>query len=366
MNALATVTPISQSPKPNRWKGGEVRNGKYVLARMVNGKRYKFTLPKVKTEAEAMNWLARFEADPEGTAFAAKVVKAGKTKAVPTDTWALIPKFIKYLQGECRDERYPDACGKYLQEWQGLLKRDLKDCSLSDLLAAVPKFKAKRKPAVALKSFGRWLITTDKLKADHPVTVLTIQRPGKTKALDKRAYTPEQVVSVYGRLVSQSVKDVFLVKAVLGCHHTEIQRIAKNPESLRVVNQASGIYATLTFEHKSGSHHTVSIGQPVAAAVQRLQTRGSAPTQSTVYWALRAVMEEGETFTLERLRHTCSTLTAESGRVVQPDAGGGVNPELVARMMGHSLKTADKHYRGFGVPLMILPPYAEALYSLSG
>jgi len=94
--------------------------------------------------------------------------------------------------------------------------------------------------------------------------------------------------------------------------------------------------------------------------------RSRRPAIGTFYWAIRGVLEDGEAkFNLSQLRHTFTTLCRAAGTVVTPDAGG-VNPSLVAKVLGHSESIANKQYAGAGeVPMMVLPPYAQALYDLS-
>ncbi len=92
-----------------------------------------------------------------------------------------------------------------------------------------------------------------------------------------------------------------------GCHGSEVGRIAssavdeawgREPQArLRALQPGddgfgTAIAGTVTFWHKRGSPHTVSLDADTFAAAQRLQRLGEAPSQPRVWEQLRVASKE--------------------------------------------------------------------------
>jgi integrase len=115
------------------------------------------------------------------------------------------------------------------------------------------------------------------------------------------------------------------------------------------------IAACVTFPHKRGSDHRVSIDAKALAAVQRLQARGSAPADTTVREALDRACRKAKVQDLDpgNLRHSAVTWARQSGRLVRPNSGG-LSHDEIAKVTGHtSTRTTQQHYDAALPPMLV-------------
>ena len=159
---------------------------------------------------------------------------------------------------------------------------------------------------------------------------------------------------------AQSVRDVFLLRALTGLHHSEVGRIASGAKVRRVDGGTAGeIRGVVEVRHKSGHLHRVSLGAQALAAVERLQAVGVAPDRKTVAVAMNEAADRAGLPHMRptELRHSFATLSEQGGRVVYPSGSGGVARGLIANALGHSSpRTTVRFYLDVQVPPMIVPP----------
>lgn len=156
---------------------------------------------------------------------------------------------------------------------------------------------------------------------------------------------------------AQAVRDVLAMRALCGMHHTEVERVAAGAWKVRRLTGYGEIAGTVTFIHKKGLPHPQALCAKALAAAERLQARGSAPSDGYV----REEMERGAQaaglarMTPGELRHSFVTWSRTYGRLVTP-AVAGVPREAIARIVGHTAEKTTTIYDGTEVPELIVLP----------
>ena len=119
--------------------------------------------------------------------------------------------------------------------------------------------------------------------------------PEALRGAPREAYSLEQLRACYARLKSPAVRDVFLLRAATGLHHTEVQQPVECalysgplPDSgvglrkLGGVHEIRGVLRVVhRKKHKKARRHRVSLDATCLAAAERL--RNGVPIR-TVMW----------------------------------------------------------------------------------
>jgi hypothetical protein len=251
-----------------RWEGGRIRvDGKgrrvWVIEKHIAGRTYVISLD-VATERESVAALVAFEKNP--AAFrAARQRAAPAPNALLLDD-ALLSKFLAYARREELSEKYIHfILEKYLTEWGAALKgEDLRALTLTRLRQALESWPTARKHRIiAIKALTAWLRTEAALLTTQQDATLDLatMRPPKNR-LSRKSDAIGDVEQAYEAMQHQKIRDVILLGAKHGMHQTEIARIPDAKKArLRPVGPwlECKIVGTLTFIHKNGETHTISL-----------------------------------------------------------------------------------------------------------
>ena len=368
-----------------KWAGGRTREidgrASWVIERMKGGRRYNITL-EVHSETDAMAELALFERNPEAY-LAARASSAPELGAIPAFT---SENLLRFTQDKLQNVTRPwtkELLG-YLKGWMGLLKdRDLRSVTLAEYHAYLDRLgDPQRKYIIALRSYTKWLRTKGILSsakdASRDLTVPAPKRPKIEVGYDMKAFEL-LFANIHAPLadraecegqhggsrrdgdsgVAQSVRDVLVLRALCGMHHTEIDRLARGAWKVKKVDHGE-IKGTITFIHKSGEPHRVSINAQALAAAERLQARGYAPAKRYVIRLMDEAAERAKVSRMSpgQLRHSFVTWSRTYGRLVKPVSDKGVDLAVIAEVIGHApgSRTTKKNYDGTHVPAMIVLP----------
>jgi hypothetical protein len=250
----------------------------------------------------------------------------------------------------------------YLVAWsqKGLDLRTVDRATLRASLASFGGGHAGR--TEALNAFARFMVKEGELAAWNPLTNTHDTDPELARA-ERVAYSLDELRAAFDEIENQAVKDLFLVRAATGMHHTEIDQLegcavteAPLPDkgvAIRKLTKKHEIRGVLQVMHKSRHRHRQSVTGPVLRAALRL--RDAVPSRITVWKNLEKLG-----IVPSNLRHTFVTLAGEIGeRVTYKEAG--VDRALIAQVVGHragSTMTADR-YEKLQVPAMIRLPGLE-------
>ncbi|NTX41470.1 site-specific integrase [Myxococcus sp. CA033] len=350
----------------------------WVIERRVLGGRRVLTLG-VASEREALAELALFERDPgtyrtrkQATQDATELAEKAAADAVML-TPELHREFIEDARKEGLSKDYVEhVLGNYLAHWGvALAGRDLRGVTLLELKKLLKGWKsAEHHRIVALKSFTSWLREEGKLhRSNDPTLDLAVPQAKPEKSVRTKGYSMAEVEAVYAEISSQLLRDTLCLRAKASMHDTEIARVARGEALLKEVNDPCGIKGTVTFHHKRGDDHVVSLDAQAFAAALRLQARKKPLTRAPALLMLKRaakrlrekcetpeetekirVIEPGE------IRHSFSNWASEYGVLVRPTKQG-LPVEEVAAVMGHrSTKTTRTFYKRVLVPPMIQLP----------
>ncbi len=365
-----------------RWAGGRVRESRgrqvWVIERRVFGVMKSIALD-VDSERAALAQLARFEEDPAAyqTKKQAARRKADADQKAASDAVILTPElqkeFIESARKEGLSEEYvKHILGNYLAHWGvALAGRDLRGVSLLELKKMLKGWKsAEHHRIVALKSFTSWLREEGKLhRSNDPTLDLQVPQAQPEKSVRVKGYSMAEVESVYAEVSSQLLRDTLCLRAKAAMHDTEIARVARGEALLKEVDDPCGIKGTVTFLHKRGDDHVVSLDAQAFAAALRLQARKRPLTRAPALVMLKraasrlrekcATPEEREAIQVIEpgaIRHSFSNWASDHGVLVRPTKQG-LPVEEVAAVMGHrSTKTTRTFYKRVLVPPMIQLP----------
>ncbi|WP_223744989.1 site-specific integrase [Corallococcus sp. AS-1-12] len=365
-----------------KWDGGRVRevDGRrvWVIERRIAGVRRVLTL-SVASEREALAELALFERDPLAYKTRKQAALSAAEAAVRAASEAVVltpdvqRDFLTHARKEGLTEEYVEhILGNYLAHWGAALAgRDLREVTLAELRKLLKGWKtAEHHRIVALKAFTKWLRQDGKLhRSNDPTLDLMVPQAKPEKSVRAKGYTMKEVEAVYGEIPSQLLRDTICMRAKAAMHDSEIARVARGEALLKEVDDPCGIKGTVTFFHKRGDHHVISLDAQTFAAAIRLQARKKPLTRAPALVMLKRaanrlrekcesdeekekirVIEPGE------LRHSFSNWASEYGVLVRPTKQG-LPVEEVAAVMGHrSTKTTRTFYKSVQVPPMIALP----------
>src|SRR5260370_17771814 len=114
---------------------------------------------------------------------------------------------------------------------------------------------------------GRELLRFD----ESPTRRLKIPKSKVAKAGKHMGYSTAQVERFYSAIRSQDIRDVILLRAKYGMHHTEIERLVQDG-TVREIHDPFGIAAVISFPHKSGDEHNLSVHPLPLSALLKLHT----------------------------------------------------------------------------------------------
>jgi integrase len=363
-----------------RWLGGRTYIGRegrtvYWLDRSWNGKRYGIALD-VDSKREAEAELALFLRDPSGY-IERREAKRKTDEARVLLTTTLLEQFENHLRKLGREERHVRGCRHYLDWWHEQLDEvDIRKIGLIDLRRVLKYIDtAKRNRIVSWKVFCSFLREELAILPRGEDASLDLHVPAAKpeKVFRDKGYSIERIENFYRAMSSwkskrpgwelktpdvQSVRDCLLLHAKTGMHQTEIMRLAAGDGRVSVTDGEDEIAGTVTFVHKSGYVHTVSLGFQALRAAQRLQRRGSAPSDAYIRKVIdrTARVAKLEPIRFGELRHSFTTWGRTVGELVRP-TGRGVSVEEVAAVLGHTnTRTTRLHYDGTKIPPMVKVP----------
>lgn len=376
------------------WAGGRTRekNGEtvWVIDTMRRGVRYSIPL---KVQAEPLG------TDPEGTLIAPQAVmaelalferdpaaykEAHKRDVTPDVTGALkldAALITEYEQDVLHNEDPKlrvqlKTCKdnvRYLRNWLRVLAgQDLRAITLPQYKAHLKKLKPKRQHISALRALTHWLRREGRLSSaqDASRDLEVPQAGARREELGTAAVAMDYFEKLYAgirsreiqkrrwgdRTDAQSVRDVLVLRALCGMHHTEVDRLARGVREIHQVTGQGEIAGVAVFLHKKKLPHPQALNAQALAAAERLRKRGRAPTDGQVR---RVLNETADALGLPRmlptqLRHCFITWSLQHGREVQPQSAG-VPLGLVRRVVGHTSEDTTIIYDGSVPPMIALP-----------
>lgn len=341
-------------PWSGRWKGGRYYDAPpgtrwYFIERMRGGTRHSVKLATHDHDL-ALGELARFTADP--AAYLAPRPQTGPLAPVLITTERLT-LYIESIRKTVIDHQ--KARRSYLADWSAL-GLDLRTVDRKALRAALASFDGgHRGRTEALNAFARFLIREGDLSGWNPL--VCTREPEATRA-EREAYALEDLRAAWQRLTPGPIRDLFLLRAATGLHHTEIQqlegaRLYSGPlpdkgVGIRTLPEGHTIAGVLQVMHKSRRRHRQPVDAAGLAAALRLVE--GVPHRIVVWEALKPIVPSN-------LRHTFVTLAGEVGELIAY-AAAGVDRGRIAQAVGHragSTITADR-YDKLQVPPMVRIP----------
>lgn len=366
-----------------KWAGGRVRMARGREVWVIERSGRVLTL-NVASERDAMVELALFETDP-----VAYRTRAQRTAAAPGRV-VLDVETLSLFAAHCAKQGLSEGyrkhiLGRYLADWGVALRgRDLRTVALREVVSALDGWKtARHHRIVALKAFTAWARETAQLRrGDDPTVDLRVPPARAEKSLRPKGYPMRLVERLYAEISSQALRDTICLRAKTGMHDSEISRIARGEARLKRLDDPSGIAGTITFRHKTGKVHVVSVDAQTFAAAERLAVRGPLSRNAAKVMLDRVAIRwhgcDGvtrkrtnargehvwetrpcpgcELFRPGELRHSFATWARAEGRLVRAREGGVPLAE-VAAVMGHfSARTTATFYEGGEVPAMLALP----------
>jgi hypothetical protein len=310
-----------------KWKGGRYYLDDEGRKVFFIERRKKSVRLKTHDEELAVGELARFLQDPE--VYCRPPPEPEGPKEPVLITKERVALYLDSIADTVKDHQ--EARHSYLSAW-GEHGLDLRTVDRKALRVALASFDGgHRGRTEALNAFARWLVREGELPSWLP---LVNTRPPKPTRAERMAYALEDLQAKFRELKAGPVRDLFLLRAATGMHHTEIQQIegcrvftGPLPDkgvAIRTLGEGHEIRGVLQVVHKSGNRHRQSVDANVLEASLRL--REGVPSRITVWKALEPLVPSN-------LRHTFVTLAGEVGELVT--YSGGVSTE------GASLRSSD-------------------------
>ncbi len=358
------------------WKGGRYYlndEGKrvYFIERRVLGQVRSIKL-KTHDRQLALGELARFLADP-----IAFVKPPPEAEAPPAAVLIDLDRVKLYMASiENRVLDYREAKRKDLHAWASYRDAkgqplDLRTVDMRALRSALesfapdPKGTDKRKTgafkrrAESLNCFANFLVAEGELKFWNPLRTTPSQKPAERRA-EREAYSLEDVQKKWKSLPEGPARDVLMVRASTGMHHTEIEqlhgcKIYSGPlpdkgVGIRKLGGDHEIQGVIQFRQKTKPRHRVSVSGDVLDAVLRLRESG-VPTRKQMWTALAPLVPSN-------LRHTWVTLCGEVGEEVTYKSKG-IPLDRIQAIGGHRIGSSitEMSYDKLQVPPMSKLPF---------
>jgi integrase len=357
------------------WDGGRVRRNRkdeevWVIERTIKGIPYFITL-NVTSRKQARAELALFERDPVSYQAALLAEPFAEVEGPQLRSTTLHEFLEDKRTGDkavCGDHQ--GALERYLLHWMTALEgRDFRKITLGQYRTVLRTLKPRRQHIVAIRSFTHWLRKEGRLSATEDASQdLEVPQPKPLRAERAVGFTMKAVAKAYASIRSstaheyldaatcQVVRDIIALKATTGMHLTEVGRIASGSWRVRRLEGYGEIAGAVTFFHKRGEPHSVSLNEKALAAAERLQKRGQLPNRKTLHRVLDACVKNAD-FNFAELRHSFATWANEFGVEVKPPERAGVSRNLIAQVMGHKNEgTTSGHYIDTEIPSMIALP----------
>jgi len=352
--------------KDPRWEGGQIRVGPDgthypYIQRMINSLRFALQLAPEDPESlryleDAKLELKLFMRDPIGYK-RAHDVKMGRLSGTAVICQASLQKYVDDLCDRGRNRHHIKNYVRHLGAWgQAFGGKDLRFISPAQLEGYrwPTAMNARRR---ALRAFCNWLIRREQLRIEEsPARRLEIPKERTAKASKRMGYSTAHVERFYAAVRSQDIRDVLLMRAKYGVHHTDLARLIEGG-TVKEIHHPCGIAAVVAFIHKSGDEHKLSIDAQALAAVRRLQKRGFVPSKE---WTLKLCHKTAEqngipTVLPEELRHSFASWMEEGGKKVTRQ-GSGLSRAEIGALMGHKSLAMVDRYVDLDVPPMAIAP----------
>lgn len=329
------------SNERQKWLGGYVREGVYVIERKLGGVKFHHST-RCRTERAALAELARFEEDPVNYSPTARARDTGVRL-----TGELIDDFRTYqLKVKRNTVDHADACEAYLESWmEDLDGKDLRKLQLRDVHSALDKRGTARRYRVnALKAFSAWLRRVKGLlNAGNDVTTQVQVPAARPEKLTRRKVADREHVRQALAHLDGHARDVLLVLAATGMHISELRRFARGEGELLKPLRGERVAGKILIAHKSGEAHVVALGHAdYVAAAARIRARRRLFSNGWLIACINAACDKAgvQRFTPGVMRHSLGTWLVEDGAPAQ----------LVARQLGHrSERTTNRFYVDLGL-----------------
>jgi hypothetical protein len=342
------------------WEGGRIallgkkNRRRYLLERFALGRQHTIPLTAASHE-EAMLQLALWRADPAAY-IERHQDKRRRDKGEAQGACYLNQETLEALEADMKRRRLTPQHLRnslaYLRVWMKDLgqRTDLRRATRQTVQAKLDGHATARKNRIiALKVLGAFLRSSGRIDpAQDPARHVQVPTPRPERSVRTKGYSAEQLATAYAKNKDQLVRDSMRLAVCYGLHGSEVQRIGRGGARLRKVEGVGEIAGVVTYVHKSGALHAVSLDAPAFAAATRLQAAGAAPSYHAMLDALDP-LKPGE------FRHSFVTL-GQRGRFAYP-SGTGLSVEQLTSVTGHrSSGTARKYYDGEQVPPMVVLP----------
>jgi integrase len=342
-----------------RWAGGRIHtldNGKqrWVLERSFGGRQHTITLA-ARDEQGALAALHAWTEDPAAF-IERRRAKRAKDVAVVAGEVVVTEALLAELEANIRRRGLSDAHRKdtlrYCRQWRADLGEgaDWRQVTRAQVQRCLDvRGTARQHRIVALKVLAAFLVDTGRLEgAESPGRHVDVPVARPARLVKPKGYSAEAIAACYRGVDSQAIRDVFRLQACYGMHGSEVRRIASGEAGLQACSTGTGIAGVVTFLHKSGRLHSISLDAKAFAAAQRLQATGGLPLP----WRILEATKAAGGLHPSQLRHSFVQL-GQRGRWVYPE-GQGVSVEELTEVTGHSSSITTRTFYDGGVPRMLV------------
>lgn len=347
-----------------KWKGGRFYLDDQGRPVYFIERRKRSVRLKTHDEELALGELARFLRDP------VEFCRPPPAPEIPPEavliTGERLELYLAHLRGKGSVDDHKAARRAYLLAWANWRDAnnkpiDLRTVDKKTLRIALASFSGGFPGRVeALNAFANFLVKEGDQGLTRWNRFVSATKSKQTRA-ERVAYSIDELSSCYARLKGrQRMRDVLVVRASTGLHHTEIEqlqgcKIFDGPlpdkgAAIRVLPKGHEIAGVLQVRQKTKPRHRVSVPRNVLDAALRLQGGRGVPSRISVYKAFAPLVPSN-------LRHTWITLCGEVGSLVTYK-GGGVSLDQIQQIAGHRIgsKVTTTNYDKLQIPTMIRLP----------
>jgi integrase len=324
-----------------RWAGGYILNGVFVIRRQIHGKRY-IVSTRARSSRAAHKQLERFEADP------ANYQPEGASQPLPIYLDAtLAEEFLKWSRDELKNsQKWVNEQRDHLAWWADqLVECDLRNLSLVDrILPAIEGVPSRPHRIAVLKRLYSYLRKIRHLLTyDEDPTFQTLSAPPSKPAQWKRTKViPQEHVRLAMDHMTGPYRLGLAVLAGTGWNVTELVRFVRGGSIEPLPQGAEGAGVLVCPQTKAGAPLRVIISEAVLAAGQSLRARGKF-SQERFEQAIKRACTAAKIppFTPGRMRHSIATHAINSG----------ADMAAVANFLNHkSPRTTARYYATHGTP----------------